>query len=194
MTAIALGCSHTAGTGINSADCYVSVLSKSLGCCITNLGVPGGNSGDLVQCLVQQLKITTPKFVIAQWPNPFRLTVWAGTIAHRENIQNASTAFRQLLQSSQDNFYQPWIQNIVVANMLCKLAQVPCLNIMIEDVDDRYHMALMAQNIVLHVDRKSPRETWLMDSAASDGLHHSARCHKQWAERIMELLHEHIAP
>ena len=28
MTALALGCSHTAGVGINTADCYVSVLSN----------------------------------------------------------------------------------------------------------------------------------------------------------------------
>jgi len=31
MTGAALGCSHTAGTGINPSDCYVSVLSRMIG-------------------------------------------------------------------------------------------------------------------------------------------------------------------
>lgn len=39
--------------------------------------------------------------------------------------------------------------------------------------------------------RKLPDQTWLMDSAASDKLHHSAQCHKQWAERIFRILNEH---
>jgi hypothetical protein len=51
--------------------------------------------------------------------------------------------------------------------------------------------ALAAENIILHVDQKLPAQTWLMDSAASDKLHHSAQCHKQWAERIMELLNDY---
>lgn len=188
MTFIALGCSHTAGVGIDPADCYVNVLAVRLGYTVKNLGVAGGNCNDVVQQLVQELKRITPKFVIAQWPNPLRRTTWFGNVAKRETVQNASTAFHQLLRASELNFHQPWIESIVIANMLCELTHVPCINIMIEDVDTKYHAALAVENIVLHVDRKLPGQTWLMDSAANDNLHHSAACHKQWAERILELL------
>lgn len=190
MTAIALGCSHTAGVGIDLKDCYVSVLSQLLNCEIKNLGIPGGNATDLLLNLTRELKKYQPEFVIAQWPNPIRRTMWHGKQSHRENIHNASPIFQQLLKVSEENFYQPWIQCIVVADTLCELAQVPCLHIMIEDVEPQYHRALNEYNIVLHVDRKLPNETWLMDSAASDKLHHSARCHKQWAQRIFGLLNE----
>lgn len=188
---LALGCSHTAGVALPPHDCYVSVLSTMLDRPVKNLGQPGGNADDVVQNLVQELKNDPPSTVILQWPNPIRRTIWTGTRPQRQNIHNAGLAFRQLLQSSEENFYQPWIQNIVVANMLCELANTHCINIMIEDIDAKYHKLLDAENIVLHVDQKLPDQTWLMDSAASDNLHHSARCHKQWAERIMRIFNEH---
>jgi hypothetical protein len=45
-------------------------------------------------------------------------------------------------------------------------------------------------NIRLHWDQKIPGKTWLFDSAASDNLHHSAVCHKQWAERLYGIFNE----
>lgn len=190
MTAVALGCSHTAGVGIDPKDCYVSVLSSLMNLQIENRGIPGGNADDVVDVLISALK-NSPEFVIAQWPNPMRRTVWHSNTPTRENIHNAGSAFQQLLRSSEENFYYFWIRNIVIANALCKMAQVPCINIMIEDVDLQYHHRLAQQNIELHVDRKTPEETWLMDSAAQDGRHHSARCHKQWAERLLRLRNEY---
>lgn len=191
MTALALGCSHTAGVGVKSEDCYVSVLSQMLNWPILNLGVSGGNAAHVQRNLVQALKSTTkPDFVIAQWPNPIRRTVWHFDQAQNENIQNASLEFRQLLRASEQNFMQPWIDTIVVCNLLCGLSAVPIVNIMIEDVASEYHEALASESIQLHVDRKTPGETWLMDSAADDNLHHSAHCHTQWAERLVRLINE----
>lgn len=191
MTALALGCSHTAGTGIDPKDTYVSVLSQMLDKPILNQGVPGGNAVHVQQSLVQSLKYTVrPDFVIAQWPNPVRRTVWHGRKACNENIHNASSVFQQLLRASENNFMQPWIDTVIVCNLLCRLAAVPIVNIMIEDIAPEYHAALNNEKIQLHVDRKIPGETWLMDSAASDNLHHSAVCHKQWAERLFEIINE----
>lgn len=191
-TGLALGCSHTAGVALTPADCYVSVLSRLLDCAILNRAVPGGNATHVQNNLVQALKSTQPiGFVIAQWPNPFRRTVWHGARSSNENINNASAAFQQLLHAGPENFMQPWIDTIIVCNLLCSTAKIPCINIMIEDVAPEYHAQLANEHIQLHVDRKLPGETWLMDSAASDKLHHSAQCHKQWAERIFGLLNEH---
>ena len=105
MTALALGCSHTAGVGVDPADCYVSVLGRMLDRPIVNKGVPGGNAIHVQKHLVQALKTTLrPDFVIAQWPNPIRRTIWHGTIPQNENIITASEPFRQLLRASEQNF------------------------------------------------------------------------------------------
>lgn len=193
MTALALGCSHTAGVGIDPADCYVTVLSAQLGIPIDNLGVPGGNHMHVQNNLVRALKYTRrPDFVVAQWPNPFRRTTYYNNIARDENIATAQTPFLELLRAGEKNFYQPWLDAIVVSDLLCKTATVPVIHIMIENVDEQYHSYLAQYNIQLHVDRKTPEETWLMDSAASDNLHHSAHCHQQWAQRLFGLLNERL--
>jgi hypothetical protein len=103
---------------------------------------------------------------------------------------NSSAAFKELLRTGEKNFYQPWIDTIVVCNLLCQTASVPIVNIMIEDISQEYHDMLAAEKIELYVDKKLPDETWLMDSAASDRLHHSAVCHRQWAQRLFGLLNE----
>jgi hypothetical protein len=191
MTALALGCSHTAGVGIAVVDCYASVLSKLLAVNIDNQGVPAGNAGDVQSNLVQALTHTRrPDFVIAQWPNPIRRTMWHNNISKKETIMNSSAAFKELLRTGEKNFYRPWIDTIVVCNLLCQIASVPIVNIMIEDISQEYHAMLAAEKIVLHVDKKLPDETWLMDSAASDRLHHSAVCHRQWAQRLYRLVNE----
>ena len=191
MTALALGCSHTAGVGIAVVDCYASVLSTLLAVDIDNQGVPAGNAGDVQSNLVQALTHTRrPDFVIAQWPNPIRRTMWHNNISKKETIMNSSAAFKELLRTGEKNFYQPWIDTIVVCNLLCQTASVPIVNIMIEDISQEYHDMLAAEKIELYVDKKLPDETWLMDSAASDRLHHSAVCHRQWAQRLFGLLNE----
>lgn len=192
MSGLALGCSHTAGVGIDSEHCYVSVLANLMGQPIVNQAQVGGNHTVVQHRLVQALQQQTlPDFVIAQWPNPFRRITYHNKQAHNENINASSAAFDQLLRQSEQNFYQPWLDTIIVCNLLCKSLNVTCINIMIEDVAPEYHAVLTANNIVLHTDRKLPGQTWLMDSAASDNSHHSAQCHKQWAQRLFGLLNEH---
>ena len=191
MTALALGCSHTAGTAINPDDCYVSELSRLMNQPIYNLGVPGGNHTHIQTNLVQALRHTSHLgFIVAQWPNPLRRTTYYGNAAQDENIQNAGVPFHELLRAGEQNFYQPWIDAITVCDLLCSIAAVPIIHIMIENVKEQYHVQLAQHGIRLHVDCKTPEETWLMDSAASDKLHHSADCHRQWAQRLLGLINE----
>lgn len=192
MTALALGCSHTAGTALDIEDCYVSQLSRMLNRHIDNGGVPGGNHMHVQNQLVAALHNTIrPDFVIAQWPNPFRRTIWYNGTPRNETTKNASEAFNSLLKSGPENFYQPWIESIIVCNLLCKTAAVPIIHIMIEDVEQQYHNQLAQYKITLETDRKLPGKSWLMDSGAKDNLHHSAACHKQWAERLFKLIDEY---
>ena len=187
-SAVALGCSHTAGTGLPNEHCYVSVLSQHYHMPIANLGVPGGNCHIVEKRLVEYLDNCVPDFVIAQWPNVFRMTVWNHGQATNETVSNGGALFRLTMKHGEENFYQPWIQTIITCNLLCKFAGVPVVNIMIEDVDQQYHTMLNQHGIVLHTDQKLPGLTWLMDHGALDKMHHSAYCHAQWAERLIGLI------
>lgn len=191
MNAVVLGCSHTAGVGVDTTECYVSLLSVHYNISIINYGLPGGNADHNIRVLTNLLRTTQPKFVISQWPNPFRRTVWHGEFAKDENIHNASDTFHSLLADSEENFMQPWLQNIVTADTMCNLAKVPIIHILLEDLESRYIKVLKDQGIHLNMDLKQPEQTWLFDSQGSDSQHHSARCHAQWAQRLIGLIDEH---
>jgi len=190
---LALGCSHTAGIGINYSDCYVTLLSQHYQTTIKNLAVPGGSYEQVESNLINEIKHDCPDFVIAQWPNPFRRTIWNGDRPSLENVTNASLVFEQLLKLGEKNFYTLWIQSIVTCNTVCTMAQVPIVNIMLENLEEQYYLQLKKEGVVLHVDEKLAGKTWLFDSAANDNQHHSARCHRAWADRLIGLLDENTA-
>jgi hypothetical protein len=190
MTALALGCSHTFGVGVDSSECYVSLLEKYYNTSIINTARPGGNAQQCLQQLVEHLRVSSPEFVIAQWPNPFRRTTWFGNRGLDENIHKASAVFNSLLAASSKNFMEPWLQCIYTADTLCKLSRTKVIHILFEDLEPEYTELIKKHNVVLHQDLKLPGQTWLFDSAGSDNLHHSATCHAQWAERLTGLLNE----
>ena len=190
MTALAVGCSHTAGIGVEPTECYVQLLSTHYNIPIHNRAVPGGNADHCVWALTEVLENSQPEFVIAQWPNPIRRTVWHDQKATNENVNNASVAFRSLLAAGEKNFVLPWLQNIKTADTLCKLAGVPVVHILLEDLKAEYVDILHSQNITLHRDLKQPGQTWLFDSQGSDNLHHSARYHAAWTQRLIGLIDE----
>lgn len=192
--AMIAGCSHTAGTGNNLKDCYVSLLENYYGFPIYNWGVPGAGGEEVltkvVTCVNQSSR---PEFIIAQWPNPFRKMFWINGHQKTENVNTGNEVFNAMVKYGDENFYEPWIQSIIVASLLCKLAHIPLINIMLENIDQVYHTRLAAENIVLYVDEKLPGHTWLFDSAAQDSLHHSPMCHAQWAERLTGIINEYTA-
>lgn len=190
--AIASGCSHTAGVGLDLLDCYVSLLEKHYNFPVVNCGVPGGGATDVLIKIIKAVKATDPpEFIIAQWPNPFRKHLWVNDQLTLQNINSCDDSFRLLLKSSDANFYEPWMQSIVTANLLCTLSQIPIINIMLENIDQKYHNWLQKENIKLHVDEKIPGKTWLFDNGAKDRLHHSPYCHQQWTERLIGIIDEH---
>jgi hypothetical protein len=161
---------------------------------VLNLGVPSGNHTHVLMSIVESLKtIQRPAFVIAQWPNPIRRTIWTNGVEQLQNIHNSGPAFALLLKHGEENFYEDWLQSIIVGNLLCKLADVPIVNIMLEDIENCYHVRLGNEHITLHTDQKLPGSTWLFDSAATDQLHHSADCHRQWTNRLIGLIDEHTS-
>ena len=185
------GCSHTAGVGVDQSECYVSLLAEHYNLSIVNQGVSGGSSVDVLMNIVDTVKsINKPEFIIAQWPNAIRKPIWINGERFLQNINSSDELFKILLASDEENFYAPWIQSIIISNLLCNLAQIPLINIVLDSVAKKFIDYLQKENITLHYDEKLPGRSWIFDNAANDRLHHSPACHRQWAERLIGILNE----
>lgn len=190
--AIVAGCSHTAGVGLDQSQCYVSLLEQHYKFTVDNLGVPSGSCNDvLIQITKSVGCVNKPKFIVAQWPNVFRRTCWINNKKHLQTINSADNSFWALLKNGEQNFYEPWMQSVEIANLLCKLTGIPLINILLENTDQQYLNRLQEKNITLHTDEKIPGKTWLFDNNADDKQHHSAHCHQEWAKRLIEIIDEH---
>lgn len=193
--AIVAGCSHTAGVGLDQADCYVSLLEKHYKFPVYNHGVPGGGCTEVLTAIINAVKAKdTPKFIVAQWPNPFRKHLWVDGKLVLQTVNSCDESFKMLVKNDEENFYEPWIQSITTGNLLCKLAHIPLINILLEDINQRYTDRLQKENIQLHQDEKLPGRTWFFDNGAQDGLHHNPWCHQRWTERLIGIINEHTAP
>jgi hypothetical protein len=189
-----VGCSHTYGTGIHYDDCYAKQLEKHYNIVSINLGIPGGNHTICSNNILQWIQSgRRPKFVVAQWPNAIRRVSWVGNIGQTENIGSCGTTFRSILRDSEENFYADWLSSIISTNMLCKAMNIPIINLLLDNMEPRYFTPLNFYSIDLHVDEKQPGRTWFFDAGASDGLHHSAVCHRKWAERLIGIIDENTA-
>jgi hypothetical protein len=188
---LSLGCSHTFGTGIDPGHRYVDEISKQMGLGNDNLSQPGSNSSECLNKLVTVLsKNSGYDFVIIQWPNILRRTFYNRDSKILENINSASAIFFGLLKASEKNFIEPWVENIRIADLLCKKSQLPLYHIHLETLDDTINDRLLDSGIIIHDDRKLPDQTWLFDNQAKDGIHHSPACHRQWAFRLIGIINE----
>jgi lysophospholipase L1-like esterase len=186
---LAVGCSHTEGVGVNPNEVYVECLSKDLGISCVNLGLSGSNSEYALEQIVKTLRGNElPKFIIAQWPNIYRKSFWKNNKRFFENINTGQNIFSQLLKQSENNFIQPWIQHILTADTLANASAIPVYHICLEHYKDQPVSVLDKEGIKLHMDLKKPGETWFFDSAGSDGIHHSAKCHQAWADRLLRII------
>lgn len=189
--ALVTGCSHTRGQGIDPADCYGNQLSLHYNMPVTNWSISGAGCNDVLLFLKRAVQLEDkPEFIVAQWPNPFRRTLWQRGQKKLQNIHACDDSFRLLLAAGDENFYEPWMQAVEIGNLLCKATGIPIINILLESLDQKYLGRLSDLGIELHIDEKLPGRTWLFDSAASDNLHHSADCHRQWTERLIGLINE----
>jgi hypothetical protein len=191
--AMIAGCSHTAGVGLDTQYCYTSRLAEHYNISVLNRGISGGGCNEVLMNVVDCVKQSNnyPKFVVAQWPNPFRKSLWINNQKILQNVNSCDHSFEILLKNSDKNFYEPWAQSIIVANLLCKLSRIPIINIVLETVNNEMLQRLNEENITLHHDEKLPGKSWIFDHGASDGIHHSAQCHQLWAQRLIGIIDEY---
>lgn len=188
---LAVGCSHTAGVGVEPGKVYVDHISSATGLKGLNLAQDGASSEHCLQQIVEVLQDTAPpKFIIAQWPNIYRKKFYADNGHWFENVNSHGEAFAHTLKLGDANFVQPWCQHIITANTLAKARGIPIYHICLEYYEQQPVSELEKLGVVLHMDLQKPGKTWLFDNAGSDGVHHSAVCHSQWAERILGIINE----
>jgi len=188
---LAVGCSHTAGYGVEQEEIYVSRLSQHYNRPIHNAALGSGNHAVCRHNIELWLeKYGCPELIIAQWPNPVRRTIWHGNQGNLCTIQTSDVLFQTMAKTGENNFYVDWMSSIIAANRLCKHLKIRIINVLLENVDSTYHDILQRQGIILHVDEKLPGKSWIFDSAGSDNQHHSARCHQLWAERMIGIIDE----
>jgi hypothetical protein len=188
---LAVGCSHTAGYGVEREEIYVSRLNQHYNRSIHNAALGTGNHAVCrhnIELWIE--KYGCPQLIIAQWPNPIRRTIWNGDWGNLCTIQSPDTLLQTMVKSGENNFYVDWVSSVLAANQLCKHLGIQIINILLENIDSKYHDILHNHDIILHVDEKLPGKSWIFDNAGSDNQHHSARCHQFWTERMIGIIDE----
>jgi hypothetical protein len=189
---IAVGCSHTAGYGVNPNEIYINLLSQHYQLPIHNLAFGMGNH--VIARRNTQLwfnQVGKPGLVIAQWPNPIRRTTWTGDTGILVSVSQPDKILHTMLQCGEENFLADWLDSIITLNQFCRAFDVPVVNILLETMQQQWQDILYQHNIVVHDDKKLPEQSWIFDSGGNDRLHHSAKCHQQWAERLAKIINEH---
>jgi hypothetical protein len=184
------GCSHTAGVGIDKDGIWANLVAENIKLELVNLARGGACAKFVASSLINCLESTTvlPELVIAQWPNPYRSMKIFDQTTTFYNVNTMDDEFQYRIIHDSDSFLQEWYDSIVELNSRCP---TKLINICLES---RQHITtqlisnLKSKHIVLHIDEKIPGKTWHFDSRASDRLHHSAECHRKWAERILTIL------
>jgi len=98
---IALGCSHTLGTGITESSRWSTIVSKTLGLADYNLGIGGASADCCFRMALNWIPQLKPKVVLYQNPEPSRFE-WFDTVYKKPH---------NMLASSQNHsaFYKEWV-------------------------------------------------------------------------------------
>ena len=187
---VAAGCSHTVGSGIEFNNNYCNQLGRRYGKTIHNIAIGMGNH-QITRSNIQLWLRMQPDtgLIIAQWPNAVRLTTWdSEKLGQRVSISQNDSILHEMLRRAEINFDIPWLDSIITLNQLGTALHIPVVNIVLDTCSPEYVSLLSKFNIKLHIDEKKEGRSWIVDNAASDGTHHSARCHKLWAERLTGII------
>jgi len=188
------GCSHTAGVGIDINHSWANVLSRQLNLDLTNLARNSACARYVADVLIDWLAQTQtrPTLVVVQWPNPYRSMKIINQQPRFYNVNSMDEDFAQRLRLCPESFISEWQQAVIDLNRSC---QTKLINICLESLDSdvvKPAQYLMDFGIRLHLDEKTPGQTWHFDSLATDNMHHSEQCHQKWADRILTIVKNNV--
>jgi hypothetical protein len=187
---LVVGCSHSEGVGVQHEHVYSTILEKTTGITVFNLGQSGGNNVTTELNIFKWIdNIGRPEQVLAQWPSPYRKLLWDdnGTFpeyAERITADNDNPVYNLIAKHSIKNFLYDQIRSIIVVNKFCQAHNIKILNFML-GAQEPIKNLLDKNHINLYDNQKGQ---WLLDKKAADRSHHSETCHRQWANRIMDLI------
>ena len=190
------GCSHSEGVGLPLESSYCKLLEKNINMPIINLGAGGSNATFSKKNIMAWIhsKKNLPEFVIVQWPNPYRLSIYTEKISKFEVVQAPSSSIiHTMVKLSDSNFLDPWLSAIIDTNNILQLMKIPCYNIHFQTAENfpkEIITILNSYNIKMYFNNHDSESIWLLDNNALDKSHHSAICHAQWANRLKEIINE----
>ena len=188
---IAVGCSHTAGYGVTTAEIYINLLTQP----VRNLALGMGNAGICRRnAQVWMEQSGQPGLVIAQWPNAMRRTTWHDNLGSLVSVQHNDSILNTMVKAGDNNLWAEWLDHVISLNQFCRACNTPIINILLETLAPEYSAILNQHSITVHDDKKLPGQSWMFDCAGTDGQHHSAQCHQLWAERLQGIVNEVTAP
>lgn len=192
---VVAGCSHSAGVGVERYQRYDHVIQQQLNLPAYNISLAGGCAAVVSVYLTQWIdSVGTPDFVVAQWPEYARYPVWVPgnqliPYMRIDNPQDHSVIYQYLLKHSEDNFWSDWMRSIVSTNVLCRKLNIPIINVYFDTMPKTIREILEEDKQIKVYDNREP-DYWQKDSKAADGAHHSAKCHRAWANRILGIINE----
>lgn len=114
---LALGCSHTFGTGIFEEQRYTNVLAKEIGIPVYNAGMPGVANNFLTENSMELIKNNVkPKFVIIQMISPYRYTYYGGKDILKIVPEKQTGKFYNMLEECKGWY----LHNFVHTYTICK--------------------------------------------------------------------------
>ena len=165
LCGLALGCSHTEGTGIPNCSTWPRVLSKLTGVHLWNLGASGSSIDTAFRLLDHWLPKLKPKFVVLCVPSMNRVEIFdsANPVSIMPNMS------RRYLQ----DFYKVWAaneyngqvlkrKNLLAMQQLCDQADIPF--------------------------RYLDHTTFRPDGHARDLMHYGVTAHYEFAQQMYNLL------
>jgi len=192
---VVAGCSHSAGVGVDREQRYDQIIQRSIGLPAYNVALAGGCAAIVSVYLAQWIdSVGTPEFVVAQWPEHARWPVWVPgdqltPYMRVDNPQDHTAIYRNVLKSSEDNFWADWMRSVVLTNILCRKLNIPVINVYFDTLPKTIREILEEDKQIKVHDNREPGY-WPQDGRAADGAHHSARCHRAWADRILGIINE----
>lgn len=146
---LALGCSHTEGTGIPEQNTWPSVLSKLLGIHIWNLGVGGVSLDTVFRLLDYWLPRLAPKFVVIGIPSSIRFELFQDERPSGEHAPYNMGPW-SVTNTQIGRYYQGWIdsdinqiqlrrKNLLAIQQLCSNANTTLAMVDIKHIADTHY-------------------------------------------------------
>ena len=130
---LAVGSSHTWGSGLHIEDRFDSVITKQIGIPIVNIGQSGSSPNyvaDQITVFALNMK-AKPKFVIIEWPPLTRFTIYSVYSEHMINAHNTGLRheiWRNLVDFDINVFYAEAAQAYYIVNKTLANHDIFCYN------------------------------------------------------------------